>query len=126
MRHKRHALSESTTPPPVAILGTPAVARALHVLVADGDDGSRARREAQLRAEGFRVSVARTSFETIVKACCHVPDVVLLDESIGDIEVAETGRLLATCPVTSHITLVRLVSGRRLPHRVLSQLKRAV
>ncbi len=62
-----------------------------HVLVAGGDADSRERRETQLRAAGYRVSLARTGFEAIVKASCHVPDLILIDDSIGDIEAAETG-----------------------------------
>jgi CheY-like chemotaxis protein len=96
-----------------------------HVLIADGDDASRSRREEQLRTAGFRVSVARTGFEAIVKASCHVPDVILLDDSLRDIEATETGRLLTTCPMTAHIPLVRLLQGRRLPQRMLIRLKRA-
>jgi CheY-like chemotaxis protein len=96
-----------------------------HVLIADGDDTSRSVREEQLRTAGFRVSVARTGFEAIVKASCHVPDVILLDDSLRDIEATETGRLLTTCPVTAHIPLVRLLQGRRLPQRMLVRLRRA-
>jgi CheY-like chemotaxis protein len=94
------------------------------VLIADADAVSREIREAQLRAAGVRVSVARTGFEAIVKASCHVPDVILLDDSLNDIEAAETGRLLTTCPVTSHIPVVRLLRGRRLPRRILTRLRR--
>jgi two-component system NtrC family sensor kinase len=94
------------------------------VLIADGDKISREVREAQLRTAGFRVSVARTGFEAIVKASCQVPDVILLDSALSDIEAAETGRLLTTCPVTAHIPVMRLLTGRRLPKRVLSQLRR--
>lgn len=112
---------------PAALASTATLdAPALHVLLADGDDASRELREAQLRRAGFRVSVARTGFEAIVKASCKVPDVILLDDSLSDIEAAETGRLLTTCPVTSHIPVVRLRSSRRLPSRILSQLRRAV
>ena len=73
---------------------------------------------------GFRVSVARTGFEAIVKASCQVPDLILLDDSLTDIEATETGRLLTTCPVTSHIPVVRLLHGRGLPQRMLSRLRR--
>ena len=97
--------------------------RTPHVLVADANPTSREIREAQLRAAGFRVSVARTGFEAIVKASCHVPDVILLDDSL-DLQ-AETGRLLTTCPVTSHIPLVCLTRGRRLPRRMLTRLRKA-
>jgi CheY-like chemotaxis protein len=96
-----------------------------HVLIADGDETSRSLREEQLVHAGFRVSVARTAFEAIVKASCHVPDVILLDDSLRDIEATETGRLLTTCPVTAHIPLVRLLRGRLLPRRMLLQLRRA-
>jgi DNA-binding response OmpR family regulator len=82
-------------------------------------------REEQLRAAGFRVSVARTGFAAIVKASCHVPDVILLDDSLRDLEATETGRLLTTCAVTAHIPVVRLLQGRRLPQRMLVRLRRA-
>jgi CheY-like chemotaxis protein len=99
--------------------------RAPHILIADGNPTSREIREAQLRTAGFRVSVARTGFEAIVKASCHIPDVILLDDSLGDLHAAETGRLLTTCPVTSHIPVVCLTRGRRLPQRMLTRLRRA-
>jgi CheY-like chemotaxis protein len=97
---------------------------ARHVLVAAQNERSCARRRLQLRESGYLVTIARTSFETIVKACCHLPELVVLDDSLGRTEVEETARLLATCPVTSHIPVVRLGSGRRLPQRVLTRLQR--
>jgi CheY-like chemotaxis protein len=96
------------------------------VLIADGNAESRSVRESQLRAAGIRVSVARTGFEAIVKASCHVPDLILLDDSLADIEAAETARLLRTCPVTAHIAIVRLPHGRRVPRRVLSAVARGL
>lgn len=96
-----------------------------HVLLADSDPQSRAVREEELNAAGYRVSVARTSFEAIVKASCNIPDLILLDASLDDIEASETGRLLTTCPVTAHIPVVQLAPGRRVPQRTLSRLRRA-
>lgn len=95
-----------------------------HALIADGNAISRTAREIQLRAAGFRVSSARTGFEAIVKASCHVPDLILLDDSLTDIEAAETARLLTTCPVTAHIPIVRLTRGRRVPRRLITDLRR--
>jgi CheY-like chemotaxis protein len=92
--------------------------------MADGDTMSRGVREAQLRTAGFRVSIARTGFETIVKASCHVPDVILLDETVAGIDATETVRMLRTCPTTAHIPIVRLFSGRRLASRTLARLRR--
>jgi len=99
--------------------------RAPHVLIADGNPTSREIREAQLRSAGFDVWVARTGFEAIVKASCLVPDVILLDSSLSDLHAAEIGRLLTTCPVTSHIPVVCLARGRRLPQRMLTRLRKA-
>jgi CheY-like chemotaxis protein len=96
-----------------------------HVLVADARKRSRDALRVRLRGSGYHVTVARTGFETIVKTCCQMPDLVLLDESLGDTEIAETSRLLATCPVTAHIPVVRLGAGRRVPQRVLTRLQRA-
>ena len=105
---------------------TGATPSAPHVLIADGDARTRHAREHQLRMAGFRVSVARTGFEAIVKASCQVPDMILLDASLKDLEATETGRLLTTCPVTSHIPVVQLLHGRGLSQRMLSRLRRAV
>ena len=91
-----------------------------HVLIADTNARTLAVRAAQLLAAGLKVSQARTAFEAIVKASCHVPDFILLDGSLGDINEAETRALLTTCPVTAHIPIFRLSPGRRVPQRVLA------
>ena len=90
----------------------PAIA---HVLLADGDPASRERRESQLRAAGCEVSLARTGFEAIVKASCQIPD----------LDAAETGRLIMTCPVTAHSPIVPLEHEGRLPQQVFVHLRRA-
>jgi len=106
----------------------PAVSRATtaialpHVLIADANAASRGRRARHLEMRGYRVSVAKTAFETIVKACCQVPDVVVVADSLGA-DASHTMELLATCPATAHIPLVRLTAGRRLPSRVLQQMR---
>lgn len=104
---------------------TSETAPARHVLVADANAESRALREQQLLAAGLRVSVARTAFEAIVKASCLLPDLILLDGSLSDIDSTETGQLLTLCPVTSHIPVVRLMSGRRVPQRIVTSARRA-
>jgi DNA-binding response OmpR family regulator len=97
--------------------------RTRHILIADGNPATREVRETQLRTAGFRVSVARTGFEAIVKASCHQPDVILLVDSLGDLMAADTGRLLTGCPVTSHIPVVCLTRGRKVPQRILARLR---
>ena len=85
------------------------------VLVADADAASRSRRTRQLEGRGFRVAVARTVFEAIVKASCHLPDLILVGASLGEAEARETTELLSTCPATAHIPIVQLTRGRRIP-----------
>jgi|SRR5690349_9557005 len=84
------------------------------VLVADADAESRARRTRQLEGRGFRVAVARTPFEAIVKASCHLPDLILVDASLEE-GADHASDLLSTCPATAHIPIVRLRG--RLPAR---------
>jgi CheY-like chemotaxis protein len=95
-----------------------------HVLVADADPTSRQEREQHLQSVGARVLIARTGFEAIVKASCHMPDLIVLDESLGELEVAETARLLTICPVTAQTPLLCLRTRRRVPLRVLAGLRR--
>jgi CheY-like chemotaxis protein len=95
-----------------------------HVLLADGDNDSRERRGAQLRAAGCRVSEARTGFEAIVKASCHVPDVIVISRSLPDIDASETERLISTCPMTAHIPVVQASNERTFPQRVLALSRR--
>jgi CheY-like chemotaxis protein len=105
----------------VTDLPTPAAPTALPlVLIADADPRSRLRRAHQLEHRGFRVSVARTGFETIVKASCHMPDLILVDASLGDAGAQETAEMLSTCPATAHIPIVHLTPGRRLPSRIFA------
>ena len=95
-----------------------------HVLVADADPASRQEREQHLQAAGARVLTARTGFEAIVKASCQMPDLIVLDESLGELEVTETARLLTICPVTAQTPVLCLRARRRVPLRVLAGLRR--
>jgi CheY-like chemotaxis protein len=95
-----------------------------HVLVADADPMSRQHREQHLRGAGARVLTARTGFEAIVKASCQMPDLIVLDESLGEVEVAETARLLTICPVTAQTPVLCMRTHRRIPLRVLAALRR--
>jgi len=96
----------------------------VHVLVADAEGTTRSARAQQLLAAGHRVSLARTAFEALVKATCHLPDIILLDHSLPDIATHDTIRFLSTCPVTAHIPVSRLSSGRSVPQRIMGELRR--
>ena len=87
------------------------------VLVADADRASRSRRTRLLQHRGFRVAAARTVFETIVKASCHLPDLIFVGASLGEDQARETTEMLSTCPATAHIPIVQLSRGARIPAR---------
>jgi len=90
------------------------------VLVADPNAASRARRADQLQGRGFRVALARTPFEAIVKASCLLPDLILMGSSFDHDTADETTELLTTCPSTAHIPIVRLAPRHRVPARVFA------
>lgn len=94
------------------------------VLVADAEPSSLHERERHLRAHGAHVLTARTGFQAIVKASCQMPDLIVLDESLGDVEVAETARMLMMCPVTAQTPVLCLRTRSRVPLRVLTSLRR--
>jgi CheY-like chemotaxis protein len=105
----------------ITSLPSPAAPIALPlVLIADADPDSRQRRARQMTRHGFRVALARTAFEAIVKASCHLPDLILVDGSLADGGAQEASDLLSTCPATAHIPIVRLTPGRRLPNRIFA------
>jgi len=95
--------TQNTLPAPIAT----SIALPL-VLIADADAGSRLDRTRHFEERGYRVAVARTPFEAIVKASCHLPDLIVVDRSFGEDGASETAELLATCPATAHIPIVRL------------------
>ena len=115
---------QTVTTEATAVSSTTAAIALPLVLLADADPASRLRRARQMQQRGFRVTVARTPFEAIVKASCHLPDLILVDASLGDTGAQETAELLSTCPATAHIPIVRLTPGRRLPTRVFAAVAR--
>ena len=124
---QRLARGSSSARSVAVALAEPAASAAVkvqHVLIADANAQTLAERAEQLLAAGLRVSMARTSFEAIVKATCSIPDVSLLDGSLAGSDAAETGQMLTVCPVTSHIPIYRLTPGRKVPQRVLAAARR--
>ena len=55
-----------------------------------------------------------------------MPDLIVLDESLGELEVAETARLLTICPVTAKTPVLCLCARRKVPSRVLAGLRRCL
>jgi CheY-like chemotaxis protein len=95
------------------------------VLLAVSDADTRTALEADLRDAGLGVSAARTGFEAIVKATCNLPDLILLHEWLPDLGADDTARMLATCPTTAQIPIVR-VRSTRVPKALFTHLRRRV
>lgn len=120
MPETRPQTSALPTPAPADRVDSTPSAQGTRVLLAVSTDDARERRERTLREAGLDVLVARTSFETVVKATCTLPDVILLDPTLGRDVLVETRRLLVTCPSTAHIPVVRLTARRTVPRRLLA------
>ena len=91
-----------------------------YVLVADANPAAREMRAAQLRAAGCEVMQARTGFEAIVKASCHLPDAIVIG-TVSDMDPTEVVRLLTTSPATSHIPVLPASQPRPALRRARSR-----
>jgi CheY-like chemotaxis protein len=79
------------------------------VLLVAGDAQVLSACAAKLEDAGIGAATARTGFEAIVKACWHVPDMVIMQDGLSAGEGVDGGaaaQMLRLCPVTSHIPIV--------------------
>jgi CheY-like chemotaxis protein len=100
--------SQNTRPTPVAAVASLADIAQPLVLIAAADPASRQDRVLHFERRGYRVAIARTPFATSVKASWHLPDLIVVDGSLGEADANHTTELLSTCPATAHIPIVRL------------------
>lgn len=83
-----------------------------HPLVLIVDDSDRNRKLARdvLGQAGFRTLEAATAAEGIALASAHLPDVILMDLRLPDLDGTEAARLLSAEPRTSHIPVVAVTA----------------
>jgi CheY-like chemotaxis protein len=97
------------------------------VLLVDPDAETCGAGQRILATAGVRVAAARTGFEAIVKASCHLPDVIVMhviEPGPDGLDGAGTVELLRTCPSTAHIPVVELSNGAaRSRRRLLRELE---
>jgi two-component system, cell cycle response regulator DivK len=76
------------------------------------DDSGRNRKLARdvLRLAGFRTLEAVTAAEGIALASEHLPDVILMDLRLPDLDGTEAARMLRAGPRTSHIPVVAVTA----------------
>jgi two-component system cell cycle response regulator DivK len=78
------------------------------VLIVDDNEKNRKLARDLLRAGGFRTLEARDGTEAIALAAEHLPDVILMDLQLPDIDGADAARLLGDGARTARIPVVAL------------------
>ena len=80
------------------------------VLIVDDDDRNRKLVRDVLRVAGFRVLEATTAAEGIALASEQLPDVVLMDLRLPDMDGSAAAQILRTDPRTSRIPVVAVTA----------------
>jgi two-component system, cell cycle response regulator DivK len=78
------------------------------VLIIDDSDANRKLARVVLRADGFETVEAATGAEGIALAIEHVPDVILMDLRLPDMDGAQAARRLGEHKRTSRIPVVAM------------------
>lgn len=71
----------------------------------------------RLEAAGIRTATARTAFEAIVKACWHLPEVIVMQEQLmvdENLDGSVAADMIRICPATAHIPIVDATSLQSL------------
>ena len=80
------------------------------VLIVDDSDRNRKLVRDVLRHAGFRTLEAMTATEGIALASAHLPDVILMDLRLPDLDGTQAARLLVADPRTTHIPVVAVTA----------------
>jgi two-component system, cell cycle response regulator DivK len=83
------------------------------VLIVDDNEKNLKLARDVLRADGFRTLEAESGAQGIALAAEHVPDVVLMDLRLPDMDGAAAARALASEPLTARIPVVALSAMQR-------------
>ena len=78
------------------------------VLIVDDNDANRKLARVVLRANGFETVDAATGAEGVALAIEHVPDVILMDLRLPDVDGAQAARRLGENEQTSRIPVVAM------------------
>ena len=80
------------------------------VLIVDDNDRNRKLARDVLRSDRFRTLEAATAAEGIALASEHLPDIILMDLRLPDLDGAEAVRMLRARPLTSRIPVVAVTA----------------
>lgn len=109
--------NSDTTPSPAAVEAAMTHAPVLRVLLVAGNPEVLESCAKRLDEAGIRTATARTGFEAIVKACWHLPDVILMQDGIAageGVDGSVAAQMIRVCPATAHIPVVTSDSIDRL------------
>jgi two-component system cell cycle response regulator DivK len=95
---------------------------AIRVLFVEDDRAAREGYTAYLSGCGYDVQTAATGQDALTLALAWLPDVVILDLSLPDIDGWEISRRLKASPQTATIPIVAL-TGALLPHERVSAMR---
>jgi CheY-like chemotaxis protein len=95
---------------------------AIRILFVDDDHAARDGYSAYLTGCGYDVQTAATGHEALTLAAAWVPDIVVLDLGLPDIDGWEVARQLKAAPQTAVVPIIAL-TGAGLPHERVSALR---
>jgi CheY-like chemotaxis protein len=82
------------------------MSRGATILMAEDDEDTRRIYSVLLRHSGFRVVEAATGAEAVRKAAEHVPDLILMDMNLPDLDGREAARRIKSDPRSSGAPLI--------------------
>ncbi len=88
------------------------------VLIVDDEMDALLALKVALDAEGYNVSEAKDGYEAIEKVKSEIPDVILLDLMIPEIDGFEVCRKLKSDPMLSHIPVIMLTARGEIDDKV--------
>ncbi|WP_407355558.1 response regulator transcription factor [Methanolobus sp. WCC5] len=88
------------------------------ILIVDDEMDALLALKVALQAEGYNVVEAKDGHEAIVKVHSEVPDVILLDLMIPQIDGFEVCRQLKSDPIYSHIPVIMLTARGEIDDKV--------
>jgi len=105
------------------VLDATAATRPVSVLIVGSDPGVLDACVRRLESAGIRAASAQTGFEAIVKACWHLPDVIVMQRGLMSrdpdtgLDGSVAAQLIRVCPATAHIPILDASAAEWLASR---------
>ena len=96
--------------------------KSIRILFVEDDEAARAGYREYLESRGYDVSSAATGHDALTMTIGWVPDVVILDLGLPDIDGWEVARRLRTASETAAVPIIAL-TGAHLQHEKVSAMR---